>query len=400
MVEIGLTRALADERARLAGRRLGLIVNPTSVGSEFAHTADLLVAAGLDVRALLGPEHGVRGDVQYMAGVADARDARTGLPVYSLYGDTEASLTPTPAMLADLDALVFDIQDVGARYYTYVWTLLLAMKAAARAGLEVIVLDRPNPIGGLAADVEGAGIDPGFESFVGLHSVATRHGLTAGEIARLCDAELGLGCKLTVLAMRGWRRGDHWAATGLPWVIPSPNMPSPTTALVYPGMCLLEGTTLSEGRGTTLPFELFGAPWLEPELLAARLGGLGLPGVRFRPCSFRPTWNKHAGELCGGVQLHVHDAATFRPVRTGIAALWAAASLSRERGRGEFSWHTEAYEFVRDRKAIDLLAGSSALREGLDAGASFAALCAPLPAAEAAFRAARAPHLLYPEAAP
>jgi len=393
MVEIGLERALGDQRALLAGRRLGLIVNPTSVDRLFVHAADRLLAAGLDVRALFGPEHGVRGDVQYMAGVGDAVDRRTGLPVYSLYGDDEASLTPRPEMLAGLDALVFDIQDVGSRYYTYVWTLVLAMRAAARAGLEVIVLDRPNPLGGAA--VEGAGIASGYQSFVGLHGVATRHGLTVGELAGLCNAEMGLGCQLSVLRMAGWRRAMYFDDTGLPWVIPSPNMPALTTAMVYPGMCLCEGTQLSEGRGTTLPFELFGAPWLAPDALADRLGELALPGVRFRACSFRPTWNKHSGVLCGGVQLHVHDRAAFQPVRAGMAVLWAARTLAP----AEFRWHADAYEFVHDRAAIDLLAGGPALRTAMDAGAPLAELWGPLGEYEAGFRKSRAPYLLYEEAA-
>ena len=354
------------------------------------HAADLLHAlSGVTLGALFGPEHGVRGDAQYMAAVASGTDAATGLPVHSLYGATRASLQPDLPQLAGLDLLCFDIQDVGARYYTYQATMQLCMEAAARAGIGFVVLDRPNPIGGLA--VEGPALHPGFESFCGLHDLAPRHGLTVGELARLFAAERGLDLDLTVVPCEGWRRGQGFRATGLPWVLPSPNMPTPETALVYPGMCLLEGTNLSEGRGTTRPFELFGAPWLDPARLAVALDAARLPGVRFRPASFTPTWDKHAGVRCHGVELHVHDAVAFRPFRTGLACVIEA----RRQAPGRFRWRTEPYEFVDGVPAFDLLCGSARERTGIEAGGSLAALVKGYAEEERAFAKRRRPFLAY-----
>ncbi|HEY3359209.1 MAG TPA: DUF1343 domain-containing protein [Polyangia bacterium] len=390
MIRVGIDRVLEEELGVVAGKRLGLICNPTSVDAELRHTADLLTARpDLDLVALFGPEHGVRGDAQDMISVGEARDARTGLPVHSLYGETEASLSPAPEALAGLDAVVFDIQDVGSRYYTYVWTLALAMRAAARAGVEVIVLDRPNPLGGL--EVEGGLIADGFRSFVGLYPVPNRHGLTAGEIAGYLNAVYGLGARLTVVRAAGWRREQLFDETGLPWVLPSPNMPTLDTALVYPGMCLVEGTELSEGRGTTRPFELCGAPFIDGFALAGALAAEDLPGVRFRPVTFRPSFHKFAGRPCGGVQLHVTDRRTFRPLRTGVAVLRAIRAL----WPGELRWRHAPYEFVTDRPAIDLLCGGPTVREMIDAGEPVAAIMATLRADEAQFRAAREPYLLY-----
>jgi uncharacterized protein YbbC (DUF1343 family) len=317
-VGTGLARLASEGSALLEGRRLGLLCNPTSVDAELRHAIDLIHGrVDLKLTALFGPEHGVRGDAQYMVAVGEARDPRTHLPVHSLYGSTLESLSPTPAMLADIDVLVFDIQDIGARYYTYVWTMVLAMRACAAAGKAFCVLDRPNPIGAL--DFEGGGIAPGYESFVGLASCPNRHGMTAGEIARWRHEVEKLDLELLVVSMRGYQRDMRFEHTGLPWVLPSPNMPTTDTALVYPGMCLLEGTELSEGRGTTRPFELAGAPHLDGHALAAALGTFELPGVAFRPCTFTPTWEKHAKQACGGVQLHVTNIETFRPYRTGVA---------------------------------------------------------------------------------
>ncbi len=393
-VQTGLDRLIAgDELALtpLVGRRIGLIVNPTAVDAELRHAADVLAARrDLRVTALFGPEHGVRGDAQDMIGVDGDRDPGTGLPVHSLYGHTAASLSPTPAMLADIDVLVFDVQDVGSRYYTFVWTMVLAMRAAAAAGKAFVALDRPNPIGGEL--VEGGAIAPGFESFVGLVSCPNRHGLTAGEIARWRAHEEGLDLDLTVVRMEGWRRAMLFADTGLPWVMPSPNMPTPDTALVYPGMCLIEGSELSEGRGTTRPFELAGAPFVDGRALAAALEA-DLPGLRCRPTTFIPTFQKHAGTVCGGVQLHVTDRARFRPYRTGVAFLAACHRLGGER----FAWRQKAYEFVEDVPAIDLLCGNADVRLGIEAGATVDDLAATWTADEQAFRAARADLLLYRE---
>ncbi len=385
---------LVKERFRpLRGLRVGLVCNPTSVDRSLRHAADLLAAApGVKLTALFGPEHGVRGDAQYMAAVGDERDRRTGLPVHSLYGKTRASLAPTPPQLAGLDALVFDIQDVGARYYTYQATMMLCMEAAARARLRFFVLDRPNPIGGIA--VEGPRLLPGFESFCGLHDLAPRHGMTVGELAEAFRLERGLtDLELTVVECRGWRRAMHQRETGLPWVFPSPNMPTPETALVYPGMCLLEGTNLSEGRGTTRPFEVFGAPWLDSDQLLEALSAERLPGLRLRPVSFVPTFDKHRGERCHGVELFVVDRDAFRPFLTGTACVAAARALAP----GEFHWRTESYEFVEDVPAFDLLCGSSRERERIEQGARARELARDWAPEERAFARRRMRYLRYPE---
>jgi uncharacterized protein YbbC (DUF1343 family) len=329
----------------------------------------------------------VRGDAQDMIEVGEAHDARTGLPVFSLYGHDTASLTPTPAMLDRIDVMVYDVQDVGSRYYTFVWTMVLAMRACAAAGKSFIVLDRPNPIGG--ALVEGGDIRPGYESFVGLVSCPNRHGLTAGEIATWRAAEEKLDLDLHVVPMDGWRRDLSFADTGLPWVMPSPNMPTVETALVYPGMCLVEGSELSEGRGTTRPFELAGAAGLDGYALAELLAPL--PGARFRPAVFTPTFQKLARQACGGVQIHGTDARAFRPYLTGVAFLHAARRLLGD----AFQWRTRAYEFVDTIPAIDLLTGSSEVRTMIDGGAALDEIAATWSAAEQAFAAARAPWLLY-----
>jgi len=360
------------------------------VDARLAHAADLLHAApGVRLAALFGPEHGVRGDAQYMAAVGGGRDPRTGVRVHSLYGETAASLRPSRAQLAGLDVLAFDIQDVGARFYTYQATMMLCMEAAAEARLPFLVLDRPNPIGGAA--VEGPRLRPGFESFCGLHDLAVRHGMTVGELARLFRAERALDLELEVVRCAGWRRATRFRDTGLPWVFPSPNMPTPETALVYPGMCLLEGTNLSEGRGTTRPFELFGAPWLDGARLADDLAREGLAGVRFRPASFVPTWDKHAGVRCHGVELHVHDAGAFRPFRTGLACVVHARSQDPSR----FAWRTEAYEFVAGVPAFDLLCGSDRERRAIEAGATAAELVRAFAPEERAFARRREPYLVY-----
>jgi uncharacterized protein YbbC (DUF1343 family) len=389
-VRTGLEVLLRARGGPLRGRRVGLICNPTSVDGRLRHAADLLHALpGVQLAALFGPEHGVRGDAQYMVAVEGGTDAATGLPVHSLYGASRESLRPTTDQLAGLDLLCFDVQDVGARYYTYQATMLLCMEAAARAGIGFVVLDRPNPIGGVA--VEGPALRPGFESFCGLHDLAPRHGLTVGELARLFVAERGLDLDLAVVDCQGWRRGQGFRQTGLPWVFPSPNMPTPETALVYPGMCLLEGTNLSEGRGTTRPFELFGAPWLDPARLAVALGAARLPGVRFRPASFTPTWDKHAGLRCHGVELQVHDPEAFRPFRTGLACVREARAQAPDR----FRWRTETYEFVAGVPAFDLLCGSARERHAIEAGAGLAELVRGYAGEERAFARRRRGVLAY-----
>jgi len=387
-VQTGLARLVSEGHPALVGKRVGLVCNATSVDAELRHAIDLLGNVHRLV-ALFGPEHGVRGDAQDMIGVDSTSDRVTGLPVHSLYGKTAESLAPTSEMLADLDVVIFDIQDVGSRYYTFVWTMVLVMRACAKAGKQFVVLDRPNPIGG--ARVEGSAIEPGFESFVGLVSCPNRHGMTPGEIARWRHHVEQLDLELTVIAMRGWQRAMGFGDTGLPWVLPSPNMPTVDTALVYPGMCLIEGTELSEGRGTTRPFEVVGAPHLDGQRLGAQLAAMQLAGVRFRPLTFTPQFQKHAGIACGGVQLHITDTAAFRPYRTGVAVVKAA----RDQDPARFAWRSKAYEFVDAIPAIDLLAGTAALRAGIDGGASLDDLARNWPRDEAAFCHERSGYLLY-----
>ena len=347
---------------------------------------------------LFGPEHGVRGEAQDMVSVEGERDGRTGIAVTSLYGPSLESLQPTREALADTDVLLVDLQDIGSRYYTFIWTMALSMQAAAGAGVAVVVLDRPNPIGGTA--VEGGDVQTGYESFVGLASLPVRHGLTIGEVARLVRAGIPWGgprfaapldLDLTVVSMRGWRRHDSFETTGLPWILPSPNMPTVDTALVYPGLCLIEGTNVSEGRGTTRPFEIIGAPFIDGFRLAERLAGHQLPGVHFRPLWFRPTFHKFADQVCGGIQVHVTDRQVFQPYRCGVAILREL----REVGGAAFRWRREPYEFVSDRLAIDLLTGSDAIRTGIERDLSLAELEATWSPAQRRFAERRQPHLLY-----
>ncbi len=354
-----------DPRRWLEGAAVGLVANPTTVNRRLVHAVDLLHAhPDVELRTLFGPEHGIRGAAQAMEHVADATDPTTGLREVSLYGPTFESLSPTPDQLADVDVLLFDIQDVGARYYTYAATMALCMKVAAQCDVEVVVLDRPNPIGGV--QVEGGGLESGLENFCALYPVPQRHGMTVGELARLYDDAFGIGCKLQVVACEGWERSRYFEDTDLPWVMPSPNMPTVDTAVVYPGMCLLEGTNISEARGTTRPFELFGAPFIDSDRLIAELNGFGLSGVLFRAASFEPTFEKFAGRRCNGAQIHVVDRPSFRSYDTGLAIVVAIKRLYPD----DFAWRTEMYEYRDDVPAIDLLTGSPAVREAIDDGAS------------------------------
>jgi uncharacterized protein YbbC (DUF1343 family) len=397
VVETGLDVLCTERLSLLRGRRVGVLCHPASVDAQLVHIVDRLIALGVRPTRLFGPEHGVRGDAQDMIGVGHDRDRRTGLPVRSLYGETFESLTPSREDLADLDVLVIDLQDVGSRYYTYVWTMALALGAAAASGVGVIVLDRPNPLGGVA--IEGGTVVAGYESFVGLGSVPVRHGLTIAEIARLVMLGMPWGgprfarpleADVTVIAMRGWRRAMRFDDTGLPWVMPSPNMPTPDTAFVYPGQCLFEATNLSEGRGTTRPFEIVGAPFLDGSGWAEAVAKAELPGVRLRALGFRPTFHKFGGAACGGVQLHVTDHATFRPYRTGVALLAAARRLAPE----SFRWRSEPYEFVTEHPAIDLLTGSDDIRLGMERDASLDELMAGGASFEREFANLRRPALI------
>lgn len=358
-VRLGSDRLL--DSPLVTGRRVGLLCNPASVDSRLQHIADRLAASNeATLAALFGPQHGFNADVQdNMIETGHARDARRRVPIYSLYSETRE---PTAEMLAGLDALVVDLQDVGARIYTFIYTMANCLRAAAHAGLPVIVCDRPNPIGG--ADLEGPMLEPGFESFVGQFPIPMRHGLTVGELARLFNEHFGIGAQLTVVEMAGWRREMYWDDTRLRWVMPSPNMPTPDTAIVYPGMVLFEGTNLSEGRGTTRPFEISGAPWIDARELTGRVNALGLPGAIFRPAGFEPTFQKHARQACGGCQIHVTDRRAFKPVLTGVALLEEYRRLDPQR----FAWREPPYEYETVKRPIDILAGSSGLREQIEAG--------------------------------
>jgi uncharacterized protein YbbC (DUF1343 family) len=384
-VQSGLERLCLDPHD-VHGLRIGLIANPTAVTAELVHAA-VRLSALRETRlvALFAPEHGLWADEQDLVEIDDTRDARTGVPVFSLYG---ASRRPTPEQLDRLDALVFDVQDVGSRYYTFIYTMLHAMEACAVHGKRFVVLDRPNPLGG--AIVEGNILDPRFLSFVGGHPLPVRHGMTVGELALLFRAQRGLDLDLRVVRMSGWRRSMSFEQTGLPWVFPSPNMPTVDTAFIYPGGCLVEGTNLSEGRGTTRPFQLVGAPWLDPWTLAEAMNDERLSGVRFRPTSFRPTFQKHAGKLCGGVEVHVTDRERFRPYRTYVRLI----SQARSQDTSSFAWREPPYEYEHEKLPIDILCGSDRVRRAIETGGT-AALWREWSADEARFRRRRTKYLLY-----
>ncbi len=357
----GVEVLLETRPAWLATARLGLVCHPASVGQDLMHSADRLrEAVGPRLVALFGPQHGMRGEKQdNMIESADGFDRRLDLPVFSLYG---AVREPTEEMLCSVDALLVDLQDVGTRVYTFVSTMAACLRAAARFGCKLVILDRPNPIGG--TQIEGPLLEPAFRSFVGELETPMRHGRTMGELARWANARLGLGCDLEVVAMHGWRRVFYWDDLGLEWVAPSPNIPMLRSALCYPGTVLFEGTNVSEGRGTTQPFELVGAPFVDSYRLVAALERHGLAGVQLRAVSFEPTFHKWAGQLCGGVQLHVRDRAAFEPLRTAVALLAEIRALAPD----DFAWRTPPYEYELHRMAIDLIAGSDRLRAGLEHG--------------------------------
>jgi uncharacterized protein YbbC (DUF1343 family) len=385
-VRTGLEQLLARPTA-LRGLRVGLIANPTSVTAELLHASLALKSSrAFRLVALFGPEHGIWAQAQDLVEVADSRDPATGLPVHSLYGKTR---TPTREMLEGVDALVFDIQDVGSRYYTYIYTMLLALEACAGNHRKMVVLDRPNPLGGV--DLDGNVLEPAYLSFVGMHPLPVRHGLTVGELALLFKEQRRLSVDLTVIPMRGWRREMSFDQTGLPWVLPSPNMPSLDTAYVYPGGCLIEGTNLSEGRGTTRPFELVGAPWLDAWQLARDLDHEKLPGVAFRPTFFIPTFQKHVGRLCGGVQVHVTDRRRFQAFLTYLLLILHA----RRQDPARFAWRDPPYEYEEVKRPIDILCGTDEVRRAIDTGSSPRRLTAPWRRQLDEFRKQRKRYLLY-----
>jgi uncharacterized protein YbbC (DUF1343 family) len=364
-MKLGLEVLLDSKLDLLAGARVGLIVNPAAIDSRFDHAADLFHQhPRINLTALFGPQHGIRGETQdNMIEWNTFRDSRTGLPAYSLYGETRK---PTPEMLGDVDVLVFDIQDVGTRVYTFIYTMALAMEAARENGKRFIVLDRPNPVGGV--QIEGNILAPKFTSFVGMFPIPMRHGMTIGELARMFNGEFGIDCELEAVKMEGWRREMYFDDTGLPWVMPSPNMPTVDTAVVYPGSVMIEGTSVSEGRGTTRPFEIIGAPYIDPYELIAELKKDNLCGLAFRPLHFQPTFHKFAGELCGGIQIHVTDRDAFKPVITGAAIISAIRRFYHDR----FEWKQPPYEYVYDKLPFDVINGGARLREQIETGESVA----------------------------
>ena len=387
-MRLGLEVLLDDPRAILGDARVGLICHPASVDHRYRHAADLFHAhPDINLTTLFGPQHGIGGQTQDdMIEWEGFTDARTGLPVYSLYG---ARRKPTAAMLAETDVLVVDVQDVGTRIYTFIYTMALAMEAAREAGKRVVVLDRPNPINGV--QMSGNLLEAGHESFVGMYPLPTRHGMTIGELAGMFNMEFGIGCDLTVVPMDGWRRVLWYDDTDAPWVFPSPNMPTLDSATVFPGAVHVEGTTLSEGRGTTRPFELIGAPHIDPHGLAAALARDELPGVIFRACFFEPTFQKHAREICGGVQLHITDRDRFPAVLAGIAVLRAII----QQDPSVPIWKEPPYEYVHDRLPFDVIAGTQALREQLTEQAPLADIAADWEPGLAIFAEQRRPYLRY-----
>jgi uncharacterized protein YbbC (DUF1343 family) len=357
----GLEIFLQDPPAWAATASLGLLCHPPSVDRALQPAPELVARRFPGrLRGLFSPQHGLKGEKQdNMISSPDFEDPLLHIPVVSLYGPR---LDPPREALENIDVLLVDLQDVGTRVYTYGATLAKVMAAAAGAGVKVAVLDRPNPVGGL--QVEGNVLKPAWASFVGPYPLPMRHGFTLGELARYYNATQNLGCDLEVIPAAGWRRGDYFDATGLPWIMPSPNLPTLDGALLYPGQVLLEGTNLSEGRGTTRPFELCGAPFLEPRRLRQALQDIPLPGVVLREVAFEPTFHKWAGEPCYGFQLHVTDRLAFKPYYTTLALLSVIRRLYPE----QFAWRQPPYEYETERLPIDLLTGDAAIREGLDAG--------------------------------
>jgi uncharacterized protein YbbC (DUF1343 family) len=389
-VRVTLGSTVLLDSGRLEGRRIGIVSNPASVDHNLRHLVDLGFAQGkLTVAALFGPQHGFRSDVQdnmIETPHAEFEGRSRRVPLYSLYSDTRE---PTAEMLRGLDALVIDLQDIGTRIYTYAYTMANCMRACKRHGVKVIVCDRPNPIGGI--EIEGITLEPGCESFVGLFSIPTRHGMTIGELARLFNHHFGIGADLEVVALQGWSRGSYWDATGLPWVMPSPNIPTLDSAVVFPGTVHVEGTNASEGRGTTRPFEIVGAPWVKAEKFAAALNGRGLPGVYFRPVVFEPTFQKHARTTCGGCQIHVLDRDAFKPVLTGIAVI----DEMRAADPASFAWKPPPYEYEHEKQPIDVIAGAKWFREAIDAGERAESIARRWEPTARDFRELRRQFLLY-----
>lgn len=385
-MRLGSERLLGTNRLR--GLKVGILANPASVDHSFRHIVDRLAASDdFTLAAIFGPQHGFNSDLQdNMIETPHTEDPKRGVPIFSLYSETRE---PTKEMLDLIDVLVIDLQDVGARIYTFIYTMANCLRAAAKTGTPVIVCDRPNPIGGV--QTEGPMLEPGFESFVGQYPIPMRHGMTVAELARLFNEAFGIGAPLETVTMEGWSREDYFDNTDVPWIMPSPNMPTLDTAIVYPGTVLFEGTMVSEGRGTTRPFELIGAPYLDSTALARRMNAHGLPGVYFRPADFEPTFQKHAKTPCGGCQLHVTARMEFEPVLAGAALIRECYGLAPD----QFRWREGPYEYEHEKMPIDILAGSTDLREQVEAQVPVAEIAASWTKGAAAFEALREPYLLY-----
>ncbi|MEM9590058.1 MAG: DUF1343 domain-containing protein [Pseudomonadota bacterium] len=383
---LGSERLLATNR--LNGLKVGVLANPASVDHGYRHIVDQLAGSdAFELAAIFGPQHGFNSDLQdNMIETPHATDPRRGVPIFSLYSETRE---PTKDMLDLIDVLVIDLQDVGARIYTFIYTMANCLSAAAKTGTPVIVCDRPNPIGGL--QVAGPMLEPGYESFVGQFPIPMRHGMTVAELAKLFNEAFGIGAPLETVTMEGWSRTAYFDDTDLPWIMPSPNMPTLETAVVYPGTVLFEGTMVSEGRGTTRPFELIGAPYLDADALAARMNAHALEGVYFRPAVFEPTFQKHAKRPCGGCQLHVTDRNSFEPVIAGAALIRECFGLAPE----QFAWREGPYEYEHEKMPIDILAGSPELREQVEAQVPVTEIANSWTKGVAAFEVLRAPYLLY-----
>ena len=387
-IKLGLEVLLAEKLELLRGSRVGLICNPSTVNHQYQHAADLFHAhPDIHLTTLFGPQHGIRGETQdNMIEWTGFRDRRTGVMAHSLYGSTRK---PNEEMLREVDVVVFDVQDVGTRVYTFIYTMALAMQACKEFGKKMIVLDRPNPIGG--TQIEGNILEREHESFVGMFPIPMRHGLTVAELAQLFNQEFEIGCELEIVPMHGYNRAWYTDETDAPWILPSPNLPTAEGCVIYPGTVFLEGTMLSEGRGTTRPFELIGAPYADAYEIAKYLNDLQLPGVHFRPHSFLPTFQKHAGQICHGVQIHVLSRAAFKPVITGIAIIKAYHDLYPN----EFCWKEPPYEYEFDRNQFDVIAGTLQLREQLESGVTSAEIVASWEAGTDHFAVQSSPFKLY-----
>lgn len=387
-VKLGIDEGLEFPRKYFKDARVGLICNQASVNHQFQHIADLFYEnSEINLTTLFGPQHGIRGDVQdNMIETTHSIDKKTGLPIYSLYSETRE---PTQEMLDNLDILVYDLQDIGGRVYTFIYTMAYAMKACAKFKKKFIVCDRPNPINGV--DIEGDLLESGHESFVGQYPIPMRHGMTVGELAKYFNSEFAINCDLEVLEMDGWDRSYYLDETDSPWVIPSPNMPTVDTSVVFPGTVYFEGTQVSEGRGTTRPFEFVGAPYINSDKLVEILDSYNLEGVKFRATNFMPTFQKFSGQSCGGVFLHVTDRSIFKPVITGIGLVKAILHLNPN----EFKWKEPPYEYEYERNPFDVIAGTKKLREYLEKDKPLPEIEKIWKEDELSFRDTRQEYLLY-----